>query len=417
LSRFWKITLWVLVLAMLTRITFLLRQRDASQFSTIDNYAALEVVISFLTGGALLASGVTRELLSYLRNSSLKYGLLLYALGVCSALWSPLHAFSLFRATEAAVEILAVSALVLSQRDKASAERAVYILFSAVIVLDIGYIIRVYGLTLNPARYHTNSYSASGAMMFSYCVVELFCRRNARLYGFTLFSLATLAIGTSGGSNIAALLGFCVGLAGSGKRGGVGLLVLCLAVGLVLLGGVDQLREILAPGKSDADIQDLSARTRLWATYWQGFAQNPVLGQGFAATPRLSELYETNAHNSFVAIAAGMGLAGIVLLVFWLSSLANEFIRVISRRHPSGAACAAALTAGWANSMSCGYIAEVWMSSTLMFFVFYAYFAGFVLTSDAQTAEVPAAKYGPASASGSARVAHQALFRRRLRVR
>lgn len=373
LSGHWKRCLWLLVLAMLLRLCFLIRQREATDFGVVDSYAAFEMVVVGVTALALYASGALRKLGGLLRGSSLLMGLGLYVLGVFSAVWSPLRAYALFRSAEALIMILAVSTLIFAARSNRSAEKALFVLFAALQILTIGDLLLRSGTGITLRTFHTNSYSISAAMVVCYCTVEYIGRRD-RLHGvFLVLSLATLVLGTSAGSNIAALTGLAIGMTSVPRIRTYGFAFIALLAASALLVNTEQVKQVLMPGKTQEEISSLSARTSLWEDYLQSFIRHPVLGQGFAVTPRISQLYETNSHNSVVAVAAGLGMLGLSVMSMWMLALVRDCVRVATYNQGIGAGCIAALIAGLVNCLSCAFIGEGLSGGTFMFFAFHAY--------------------------------------------
>jgi O-antigen ligase len=376
----WRWTLWLLIMAMAFRISFLIRQRRAGDFASVDGYATFQILVILATAIMLLVSPVAWSTFLRLKTSSLKYGVGLYALGAVSAVWSPQPVYSLFRATEALVEILAICTVVCSLRDWLAGEKMLVLTFLLLLSFHFGGLIRSNGLGLSFHSFHTNSYSASAAMALCFSAGELLRRQNTRMWSIFVAAAGALAIGTSAGSNIAALLGLLtVGiLQPRGKRWRIVALAVVLGA-LAVLAGSQGVRQILAPGKTDAELQDLSARTTLWENYSQAFFDNPLIGQGFAVTARISTLYETNTHNSLLAVLTGTGLLGLAVTLAWLFSASRECFDAVKHRQPFAVGFTGSLVAGWINAMSCAYIGEGWSTSTLTFFMLAAFFARFSL--------------------------------------
>jgi O-antigen ligase len=361
---------WFLVIALAVRQTVFLRQRDRVEFMTLDTFALLEIGIITVLGLVLVASPVVRSLLVTTGRAPAAWFLAIYALGVVSALWSAIPAYSAFRAAEAliaAAGVLMISGLAGSL---GSAVKQWLVTAGLLFILSGALIIRLYGFTLQLSAWHTNSYSAIGAMVAAYCLTELGAghpdHRRWLIFGMA-GGLFVVVLGTSTASNLSVAAGILVG-AILNRSGKIALGASLLFVLGMLLGveGEDAVQVMLA-GKSTDQMMTLRGRTHLWEFYLDQFWQSPWIGTGFATAARLGERYTTNTHNALLSIATGLGTSGLALFAFWLIRLAGELVRPALRGVAGARGIAAGLAAGLVNAMSCAYLGEGWSIATVTF--------------------------------------------------
>lgn len=116
-----------------------------------------------------------------------------------------------------------------------------------------------------------------------------------------------------------------------------GRLFVALAVAVTLAFAIAPLRERLGGGLSSTDY-GRSTRTEIWSAALRDFTQHPVLGIGWGNfQPAPGE----HAHNSYLQVAAELGVVGLGLIGWWLGSVVWELAR--RRRHDLLAALATLL--------------------------------------------------------------------------
>jgi O-antigen ligase len=293
-----------------------------------------------------------------------------YLLGLASAAWSPMPLYSGFRAMEQLSQLFAITVCILATGNREKAEKQVLHLFAGCLIINFLTVLKFYGFTLALAAWHTNVYTASSAMALCYCAGELMAgRKESRklLWRYAGLSTFGILLGTSTASNLAA---FC-GLAVVGLVTRQGKIVFAVAAGvlvvaILMLGSGDLIR-VVSGGKDPEKLRNMSGRTHIWEQYFLRFQQNPLTGEGYAVTARLSSDYRTNTHNSVISVATGMGIAGLLTFGIWavlhLTWTAN-FVRL---GQPGAVGSLAALTAGLINCLSCAYIGESYHPVTLTF--------------------------------------------------
>jgi O-antigen ligase len=373
--------LWGLLLALAIRFTVFIRQREGGSFGEVDTNAGAEVIIVLGTLFLLLFAPAFRMAFSHVRRSSLLWLTGLYLLGMVSALWSPMPAYSAFRAVEQISQLLAVVAVLAMERDALQAERKVLLVFIACLVLDWSTVVKFYGLSLALGAWHTNTYSASAGMVTCYCAAELMSGRKYarnRLWLFGAVALFAVILGTSAASNIAVAIGLAfAALSTRNWKVLSGCLLVLVMVGLASM--MDRnMFSILLAGKDPEAVKTLTGRTHLWELYLPRFLDSPLLGEGYAVSSRLSDLYTTNTHSSPVSVLMGLGVVGGAVFVVWLIALLGENARAVIKRRPFALGCASGLLAGLINSLSCAYLGEGYSIVTLMFNSMLTFFVIFV---------------------------------------
>ncbi|TKJ38116.1 MAG: hypothetical protein CEE38_04990 [Planctomycetes bacterium B3_Pla] len=373
-GRAMPVLLWIVVLAMVTRMTVFSRQRAEGEFATIDSSAMAQIFIVGLTCCLLLFSTRLKQVCKSISHTSL--GLLIgyYLLGAVSALWSPMPKYSLYRAFEASSQLLAVALAMSYCRDFRAAERRVLLISFLTLILPIAARFKSVGFAFSLSAWHTNSYSASAAMIFCYCLGELLTATEERrtLLGFgALVALFWLVLSTSAGSYIAALCGIAViGVLARNR----GMLLMSLLIGIVLLfflaGRKDILFKALFPNKSVEAVETLHGRRRLWDHYIEKAKEKPLLGHGSFVTHHIGEFAVNNTHNSFFTVLVGTGLLGLGVVTVGLLRLASE-TRMAAYSASSGfIGCTSAFTVCLVNSMNLPIIWDQWRPPYLVFACF-----------------------------------------------
>ncbi len=375
--------LWLLTLGVVARITVFLRQRSGGDFTNVDVSAAVEIALVFLAGFCIVACPRLPQTLKLITRTSVVMLLLYNILGAVSAAWSPIPTFSLFRAGEVIVEILAVFLALSYCVDFIAAERTMLWMSLLATLMTVTVNIRSGGLEFSMYAWHTNSYTACAAIVLCYCCGELFAyphpRRRRFLIVMAIIGAAFVALGTSTGSFIACICGIAVAALLARNRGLAGALIMLAVVAGALVSGGD-VNALLFPGKTENEIATMSNRTQLWDAYMAQIEESPILGYGFASIERLAGAdYETNTHNFVLAVLGGTGAVGLLVILLWLGWLFKEIRRSVASQRAGARGAAAALTAALVNSMGCAYLGEGWSSITFVFVCVLAFYILFVL--------------------------------------
>lgn len=212
--------------------------------SGVDKYAFIDIAIVCWIAVVLLFSGIIRPTWSALRRTPVVWLYGYYLICAASFVWSAAPIYSLYRAIEYLVLLSAALAAMAQYQNFTAAERAFLSVTAVTILLQMCVTLRLQGFSLSLHDWHTNVYSASSAIMFCYCLGEYLAmtkaqsfenkKRRRRLQWFGIFSLGTLALGTSAGSNIAAAVGCLLIFLALGRWG---LLLTLLMGGLIFFSG------------------------------------------------------------------------------------------------------------------------------------------------------------------------------------
>lgn len=346
--------------------------------SGVDKYAFIDIAIVCWIAVVLLFSGIIRPTWSALRRTPVVWLYGYYLICGASFFWSAAPIYSLYRAIEYLVLLSAALAAMAQYQNFTAAERAFLSVTAVTILLQMCVTLRLQGFSLSLQDWHTNSYSASSAIMFCYCLGEYLAmtkaqssenqKRRRRLRWFGIFSLGTLALGTSAGSNIAAAVGCLLIFLALGRWG---LLLALLMGGLILFlwgGSVEFFQNLLLPGKSEHEIETASSRTLIWKLYWHRFLQNPVLGDGFGVISEgQTKVLAALSHNSFFTVLIGTGIVGLVFFSLFMVHLWLTTIAEVWRKRPGIIGFAGALAAALVNCLTMPLMADRWYTTSIAF--------------------------------------------------
>ncbi len=385
-SKLVPFLLWFGTLAWVARVTVFQRGRSTASFSEVDTAALAQVVITGFLGLVVLFSGRLARVWSAMSGSSTRLLLLYFAVCVLSAVWSILPEYSLYRGVEAMVMILAAFVALAYAPDFRKAERMALIISWLVIAMSIyvNFKTKEFGLTVR--FFHTNSYTATAAMVFMYCFGEYFIAgrdRRRLLFRNGLAAAGVVALGTSGGTLLATMASILF-LAILYRNTllvtlGLGLGVVILAIAVFGEIDVTVLFPYLFPDKRESEVMDLGGRLRMWAAFWEYFLDSPVTGHGFGViSTERGRLFASDPHNSIIAVIVGTGTLGLLPVLVYGFRLLREMLVTSTRRIPGAMGCSGALTAGLANGMTMPVILSEWEESGLVFAAFSGLFLLFV---------------------------------------
>lgn len=365
------------ILAIIVRQTVLVHGRSLAEFTAVDIYASLDIAIVCLAVFVLVFSGSVGRTWSLLRRTPALWLCGYYAFCATSSLWSALPIYSLYRALEYLVLFFAAFTAIAQYPDFAAAERAFLRVGMMTIVLEMCLNLRYLGFSLSLQAWHTNTYGASAAMLFCYCLGEYLAmtkaerseaqKRSRRLRRFGIFSLCILALSTSSASNVATTLG-CLLIFLLLRRFWLVLSGLCFGLLLFLSGrGGGIFRVLLFPGKSEQAIEGASGRLYLWEFCWHKFLQSPAVGYGFGAFRVISKGLATHAHNAVFSVLIGTGMVGVILFALFALRLWWITIVEVWRRGVGTVGFAGALAAAFVNSLGIPLMADRWIPTSIVF--------------------------------------------------
>jgi O-antigen ligase len=378
--------LWLANIAWVTRVTVFIRPRAGSEFSTIDAAAGIQVLIVLVTLLLLILSTRLVPMLTNIARTSVFVLFVYYFLSAISSIWSPMPQFTLYRAIEFITMFIGVLIALSYIPNFYIAEKKILLISSIVIILSLYVNLKLTRFSFSVSAFHTNSYSASAAMLFCYCLGEYFSsegKRKKTLRRYGLFGLATLALGTSSASIVAACCGILFTALLYRKimlfLAGCWLLILAFILKFMLGADFSLVKELLFPGKTVHQITTMTGRTRMWQSLFQLVQQSPFIGYGFAVlSTGKRHVFSSNPHNSLFSILLGTGALGMVTFLAYGFRLLREFFRTALQKLPGSVGCASAIIAGLVNSMAMTLVFDKWEESSLVFACLMAFFVLFV---------------------------------------
>lgn len=385
--RGYSLAIWFLLLAWLARITIFIRPRAASEFSSVDVFAGIQILfvvaIFFLT----IISG--RAVIIWSRTSGTSVRMFYYYYFFCalSMVWSPQPTYSLYRAGEFIVLLSGAFIALSYAKNFLKAERVVLVVSLVTIILGVYPHLKLYHFTLTLERLHSTTYPAAGAMVFVYCLGEYFssdkARRKILLMAGSLGFVA-LITGTSTGSLVSVILGIMV-IAFFNRNmvwivTGSFLLLLVFIFSYIFPIDIGMVEDIALQGKSEHRIMTLSGRIPMWTRFMSAVFESPVYGHGFALLSSGSgNTFAVNPHNSILAILLGTGFIGLSIVLVYFFRLLIEALATIPGKTPGALGCSAAIFTGIVNSITAPAIFSIWKMPTLVFASFNAFFILFVI--------------------------------------
>lgn len=343
---------------LIMRITIFQRGRTVGNFATVDSYAAAQILIVGIIWIILLFSTHLKILLRKLSGSSVGLLMLFYVFCGISALWSPLKAYTLYRA----FEILGVCLIIFFALDFLNSFlHAEFLVLGFSLVILINGIVG-HGIVTGWQSMHANIYPMIAAMILVYCLAEFQQTTGLRRHMLLVcipISFISLCVGTSSTANVATLCGLIV--IGIVQRSPIRmfLILLLLLVLMLLLSGLwDSLENAtlntLFPGKSWEEVKFIQGRLDLWKRCWPDIMKRPLLGHGFAAAPRLY-LGVVSAHNSFMDILLATGFIGLTFFGIIVAALLYELSTI--DYHTAGyVGCCSVFTCAIVGSMGTSFI-------------------------------------------------------------
>lgn len=388
-TQFIPCIFWFLLIAWVVRITVFVRRRSGADFADVDVHAGAQIFIVCIMG--LLLFFLLPRVLATVKNTartSLFFLCLYYVVCVGSSLWSPLPTYSFYRGVEFIISLMAVLVSVSYSQSLEKAEKTILLISLIVVVLSIYARFNVFGFSWSLRHWHTNSYSASAAMLLCYCIGEYFIAEKSRkkmLMRYSIFAFAALALGTSSASNIATFFSFILIFFFYRKWGmmvvALWLFFIFASISLYFAGDfTSYFSSILFHGKSTEDVVTLRGRIPMWTAYFIKIFDSPFYGHGFAVlSTGKKAMFASHPHNSIISVLLGTGAFGALMFGIYLIKLTIELIKTAARRLPGAIGCLGAIMAGLVNSLAMPLVGDQYEESSLVFISFSAFFILFVL--------------------------------------
>ena len=366
------------LLAMAARLSIFVRRRDFGSFAAVDTMAAAEIGIVLVSLVLVAMANRLADALDRAKGSGVSAFLGFMVVGVFSALWSPMWAYTTYRAVSVLSQFLALLVLFSYHADFHTAERRFLQLGGIVLLLQWLAIGRSSGLggmfSLGPL--HNNTLATSAAMVACYCIGESLAglsepgraRSLRRLGGL---ALVAVVVSTSSGSNVAMLMGLLFACILVRRSDLFVLLVVVGAIGSAFM-SIGSIQSAVLPDKTHQQIVTLRGRTGLWSMYIDRLRGHWLLGEGYAVSARLGSTYSTNTHNVYMSAIMGTGILGSVFFLFANLQMTLRLMQRTLTRTPGAVGACSALVAGLANGMTKGFLGESYYPETLVFFSIFA---------------------------------------------
>jgi O-antigen ligase len=392
--------IWIAHFAFITRQKIF--ERGRLDFDTLDAYAAADVLVVSILIIILLISNKTSQFLSNVYKLSAFWLLLYYLLCALSATWSLRPVYSFYRSIEFMVFFVSLVVALSYSAEFAKAEKRVLFLSLLSVFIQMGIYMKG-GISFSLAAWHTNAYSASAAVIFVYCTGEYLAlakeklsedrSRRKMLFIYGCMSLSLLALGTSSGSNVAALIGLVIILLVQRKIGLMIVIIFASIPFFILSGGLDMFMQVIFPLKSEQAIETLGGRMMTWNYYYERIADSPLLGYGLGVTPTAGGwIWMTYSHNFVISILMGTGLLGLSIFFVFLIKLAAELIRALRSKIKGAMGIMAAMAAGFVNSLAMPMIADRWVTASFAFMSIFALFIIHVYPRSFQSPSLPSSE-------------------------
>ena len=362
----------LLPLLVVTRLTILVRQRSGSEYASVDGMAVVQIALIAIIALLILIAPRLKWAWRQCKESAIVFFVFFYFIAMGSALWSALPQYTLYRAVEFLCLLYSIYLALLYSNDYYSAEKKAIYASLLVILLGVAKHIKLSGLSLSAL--HTNSYSASAAMLFCYCLGEYFSatkKRKQLLRNVGIVALVFLIIGTSSASYIATLFGLTI-ISLLYKNKLLLAFTVCCFLTIFLTLSAEEITGILFPGKTNKTIISMTGRNWIWQMYFDMIMEKPLLGYGFASSTRMAGHYMTNTHNGFIAVILGTGILGMFFFCIALLKLSKELISNIRTHIPGSLGCLVAITVGMTNNLALSIIGEQWSPTTMVLSFFLA---------------------------------------------
>lgn len=254
-------------------------------------------------------------------SASVKWMMAYLTLGLISTLWSYNPQFSFFLAFEKMVIVMVVIAMFSIYDDLKKVEEFMVKSLLGIMLFEV-VIWRIF--KENSLFAHMLTTGSCGAILFAYCIGELFAKRvkdrsrDKMLRSVLIISLVVLIVSTSGGANASAALALGVALLVSGKMIWGGLL--CIGGGTLYIQQewMDVVINFMMPGKTQEQIETATGRENIWELIKFYGSQKPMWGWGYACIERVisdRNFPLTDAHNNYYGAWGGTGYIGLILLI------------------------------------------------------------------------------------------------------
>ena len=334
--------------------------RSADNFNAIDTNSLMQVLITVILFSFLLFQYNLKILY---QNKIFKTLFFLFLFSIISGLWSPFKLYTVYIAFECSVYIVAIYCIFFYS--KISIKQHVFftlnMLSILLLIMLIGHI-KIFDFKFN--IWHTNTYTVIAGMLLilSLGLVLLKSKviKTRKLYKYIIFSFTALALGTSSGSNVATIVGLFLLFFFYPKKSirNIAIILFFCFVSLYFLVDLETfLFRFIFPDKQIDNVLEMTGRVKLWDIYINKFYEKPFFGWGFGIISRISDIYNTNTHNSFISFLTGLGIVGCLFLLSFLFQLLKSF-KINAQKYKESIIFISAIIMGLINSNSNAFIGE-----------------------------------------------------------
>jgi O-antigen ligase len=359
-----------LVFVMILRCGFFVRQRFGGDYAEVDVYNLVNIVVTFAIAAILTFR--LRNVLLAIREGGTAIKCLVFYYVICASVGvlSPSPEYAIFRAIEYLACFCAVMIIVHGSTSFFNAERLALVWICLTLILEFAGHIRLIGWE----TLHTNRYTTTAAILFSYSLAELASavgRRKQLLFISLAMGLFGVVLGASTGSNLAVVGGLIMLLLLSPRHR---FYIIFAIPALLLVKSWGHIFEFVSSGKSVEQMITLFHRMGVWLDSWNLLIQRPVLGYGLNTATRYYKLLNSS-HNAYLEALLGGGiLGGGVLILGCLLILRDLF--ATARKHTDGSlGCCTAIIVYLINGMSTPTIGYIVTPHTIAFIFILALFA------------------------------------------
>lgn len=357
----WWELLWLLLL--LSGLVFRVRSDSAIEKNPVDLWAVYRVALVSIVAASLVIRVVPRHT-SWLNSlfRGLVGALSIYAaVSVASTIWSVYPAWTLYRSLEYWVDVATLAAVLTAVRS-AETYRVflnwTWTLFGLILAcVWLGTLVWP-TLALQPCAgllsvrlqgvlpvLDANSIGEYGAILAIVALSRLLMEGHGRsqrawYYFVCALGLVTLVFSQTRSAAGGFLLGVLLVLSFTKGRG-IAAFVISAGTAVLSVGIVRTfLWEVIRRDQTEQSFRQFSGRLEVWAVAWHSILNNPIIGVG-AYTSRFSVLAElgdskaSSVLNTFVGVALGGGILGLIPVLIALVGTWWVLIRFLRNRNLS----------------------------------------------------------------------------------
>lgn len=366
--------LFLIGFALVSRRELFIRQRDSSQYASVDIYAAVEILLVGLAFMLIILNRRALVLGWQISRCSLRWFVLFLACSLGFAVFSANAFYSIFFAGEFLSQILLIFTIVAGAQSRQALVKRVLYCCLIVTVLSISFKFVRNGFGGELFAYKSNAGAACACMgtVFSLAVVlsDTFGNRKLGIATFVTCAIGVV-VTTSAASIISTFFGISIACFLLGK-GRAPLVILVLAVAAFFAFNPEIAFQVLFPGKDMDQVTTLHGRTTFWDDAIELINHRPFFGFGYAMAAKIGSMGGTNLHNSLFSVVLGTGFFGTAIFLLGLFGFAKEAYKLVVTNVPLAGAAVASFLAALLNSNSISFYGEDWRGASFLFVLMWA---------------------------------------------